>query len=230
MPGGLNPACPVSPHHLIRKKGESKGIYENGTSKPPHSCNQCNASFRARPCILSNPSFQPASVPSPLHLFCTQILFSALDSQQSKTSSKQNRISFSFQPQSVVYPNHVATSLLINQLLNWQKRGFVRGSQNSKFYMIHLPQMPRRPWWSIVFPGTLQLPQPGEGSSADSNSFSISVVWEDNLIWDLWWSIICVACLHEDEMEYLDEEGFVFFLSIDCPQCYAENSPSFEIK
>ena len=37
-----------------------------------------------------------------------------------------------------------------------------------------------------------------------------------------------MACLHEDEMEYLDEE--VFFLSIDCPQCYAENSPSLEIK
>lgn len=68
--------------------------------------------------------------------------------------------------------------------------------------------MPRRPWWSIVFPGTLQLPQSGEGSNADSNSFSVSVVWEDNLIWGLWWSIICVACLHEDEMEYLDEEGF----------------------
>ena len=116
-PRGLNPTYPVPPHHLIRKK-ETLKKFRNWTPKPSHDCKRCNATLRAKLCALSNPSFHSATSPPPFHPFRTQISFSALDGQQSKRSSKQNYISFSFHPQSMVYPNHVATSLLINQLFN----------------------------------------------------------------------------------------------------------------
>lgn len=62
----------------------------------------------------------------------------------------------------------------------------------------------------------------------ECSPFPISLPWEDNIIWGLWRRTICMACLQKDEVEYWDED--LFFLSIDCPWCYAENSPRFGVQ
>lgn len=155
-----------------------------------------------------------------------------LDSQQFKRSSKQNHISFFFHPLSRVYPNHVATSLFINQLFNWQKRGFVK--RLSKLKISYDPSSPNAQNTLIVYCFHRDFSASKvwrRVKCLNSNFLPISLVWEDkSIIWDLWPRVICVASLHEEEMECLDEQDFFFFLSIDCPQCYAEKSPNFGVK
>lgn len=86
------------------------------------------------PCIIP--------IPCPSLLL---ILFSALDSQQSKRPSKPSHVSFSFHPQSMVYPNHVETSFHIIQLLNWLKRGFPWRLKTQNFIWPVFPQCPEDP-------------------------------------------------------------------------------------
>lgn len=111
----------------------------------------------------------------------------------------------------MAYSNHVATSLLINQLFNWRKRRCAQRLPKLKIsYDLSFPNA-QKTLVVYCFPRTFATTKVWRRVKCrHSNFLPISLVWADkSIIRDLWPSIICVASSHEDQMECLDDSFFL---------------------